>query len=68
MDTRTDLQLLKAFTRGQEAAFAAIVDRHGAAVKSYAMKPIKPPSISVRLRMPKRMVCGNYRLWKPRLA
>jgi len=43
VDHRTDAQLLKAFTRGQEAAFTAIVDRHGAAVKSYALRLLSSP-------------------------
>ncbi len=43
MDTDTDAQLLKAFIKGQEKAFEVIVDRHGAAVKSYALRLLSSP-------------------------
>ena len=41
MDARTDAELVQAFCNGQEAAFEVLVDRHGAAVKSYALRLLR---------------------------
>ena len=43
MDPRTDAQLVEAFARGGEEAFEVIVNRHGAAVKSYALRLLCSP-------------------------
>jgi len=43
VDTRTDAQLVEAFARGDEEAFEVIVNRHGAAVKSYALRMLRSP-------------------------
>ena len=43
MDPRTDAQLVEAFTHGHEEAFEVIVHRHGAAVKSYALRLLSSP-------------------------
>lgn len=43
MDPRTDAQLVEAFTRGSEEAFEVIVSRHGAALKSYALRLLCSP-------------------------
>ena len=37
----TDEALLAAFGRGEQAAFAELVDRHGAAVKTYALRMLR---------------------------
>jgi len=39
----TDEQLLAAFADGDEAAFSPLVERHGAAVKSYALRMLRNP-------------------------
>jgi len=43
VDPRTDAQLVEAFARGDEEAFEVIVNRHGAAVKSYALRLLCSP-------------------------
>ena len=43
VDTRTDSQLLEGFVGGDEAAFEVMVHRHGAAVKSYALRLLSSP-------------------------
>lgn len=41
MSDRTDDQLLRAYARGQDSAFEELVDRHGAHVKSYALRLLR---------------------------
>jgi len=43
VDPQSDAQLVEAFTRGSEEAFEVIVSRHGAAVKSYALRLLCSP-------------------------
>jgi RNA polymerase sigma-70 factor (ECF subfamily) len=40
-ETTPDDQLLAAFGRGDDAAFATLVERHGAAIKTYALRMLR---------------------------
>lgn len=43
MQSLTDEQLLAAFARGQQAAFEALVARHGASIKGFAVRMLHSP-------------------------
>lgn len=43
LETYTDDQLLRAFARGQEAAFTVLVSRYGAPIKGYATRMLQSP-------------------------
>jgi len=43
LTTLDDADLLRAFARGREDAFAVLMERHGSAVKGYALRTLRSP-------------------------
>ena len=46
MEQRPDHQLMRAFVRGDEAAFDALVQRHGQPLKAYALRMLRSPELA----------------------
>ena len=67
MTDRTDDQLLHAYARGQDSAFEELVERHGAAVKSYALRLLRSPERAEEIFEETflRIIQGKGR-WEPR--